>query len=225
LAILTVAGYQLCFFAAVARTGVAVGTVVAISSAPVVAGLLGLLAFDARPGRRWAAATGLAIAGCLLLTLADASAGAVQVDPLGILLAVGTGASYAIYTLALKRLLAFQTPDAVTAVAFSGGALLLMPLLFFVDLRWLTEPRGLLVALHIGLIATALAYLCFIRGLVTVPAASAVTLALAEPLTATLLGMLVLGERLRGPALLGMALLALGLGVLAWPRREGPDAE
>jgi drug/metabolite transporter, DME family len=35
-----VAAYQLCFFAAVADTGVAVGTIVAIGSAPVSAGAL-----------------------------------------------------------------------------------------------------------------------------------------------------------------------------------------
>ena len=37
---LAVAAYQLCFFAAVADTGVAVGTVVALGSAPAMAGLL-----------------------------------------------------------------------------------------------------------------------------------------------------------------------------------------
>ncbi len=219
LAIVTIAAYQLCFFAAVVRTGVAVGTVVAISSAPVAAGLLGVIFLRERPGTPWLLATALAVAGCALLTLADGGQATLQVDALGILLAVGTGVCYAVYTIALKRLLAVQPPDAVTAVAFFGGALLLAPLLFFVDLTWLTEPRGLLVAFHLGLIATALAYLFFIRGLASVPAASAVTLALAEPLTATLLGVVVLGERLNGPALAGMALLAVGLGVLARPTR------
>src|SRR5687767_13981815 len=43
-AALGVAGYQLAFFAAVDDTGVAVGTVVALGSAPAMAGLLGRLA-------------------------------------------------------------------------------------------------------------------------------------------------------------------------------------
>jgi DME family drug/metabolite transporter len=44
-----VAGYQLAFFSAVARTGVAVGTMVAIGSAPVLAGLLAWLVRGERP--------------------------------------------------------------------------------------------------------------------------------------------------------------------------------
>ncbi len=216
LATVSMAAYQLCFFAAVARTGIAVGTVVAIGSGPIVAGLLGMIFLTERPTARWLLATALAIAGCTLLALADPGPGGLRLDALGVLLAVGAGASYAVYTIASKALLAHQLPDAVTAVAFFGGALLLAPLLFVVDLSWLLEPRGLLVALHLGLPATALAYWCYIRGLLTVPAASAVTLALAEPVTAALLGVIVIGERLSGPAWLGVALVASGLGVLVW---------
>ncbi len=98
-------------------------------------------------------------------------------------------------------MLRVQPPDAVTAVAFFGGALLLAPLLFFVDLAWLAQPRGVLVALQLGLVATALAYMLYIRGLMSLPTATAVTLALAEPLTAATLGVLVLGEQLTVPAL------------------------
>ena len=100
------------------------------------------------------------------------------------LLALGAGASYALYTIAGRELLRRQPPDAVTAVAFFGGALLLAPLLFAVDLTWLAQPRGLLVALHLGLVTTALSYILYIRALITVPTATAVTLALTEPLEA-----------------------------------------
>jgi DME family drug/metabolite transporter len=156
-------------------------------------------------------ATALAVTGCTLLV---ATGGALHVDAIGVLLALGAGASYALYTIAGRELLALQPPDAVTAVAFFGGALLLAPLLFFVDLAWLLEPRGLLVALHLGLITTALSYILYIRALLTVPTATAVTLALMEPLTAATLGVLVLGERLTAPALVGIVLLLGGLLIL-----------
>ena len=48
-------------------------------------------------------------------------------------------------------------------------------------------------------------------------ATTAATLSLAEPLGATLLGLLVLQERLEAPAVVGLVLIALGLGVLALP--------
>ena len=88
------------------------------------------------------------------------------------------------------------------------------PLLFFVDLSWLAQPSGLLVALHLGIVTTALAYILYIRALLTVTSATAVTLALMEPLTAATLGVVVLGERLTVPAIIGIALLLAGLLVL-----------
>jgi DME family drug/metabolite transporter len=100
-------------------------------------------------------------------------------------------------------------------VTFGLGAALLAPLLLVLDLQWLREPRGVLVALHLGLVATALAYALFARGLKEVPTATAVTLTLAEPLTAATLGLVVLGERLTPPALVGVAFLLAGLAILS----------
>lgn len=212
----SMAVYQLVFFAAVRQTGVAVGTVIAIGSAPMIAGLLGWLVRAERPSIRWLLATIFAVAGCGFLVR---NGGDLNVNALGILLALGAGASYALYALASKELVDLHPPDAVAAVAFFGGALLLAPLLWFLDLRWLGEPRGLLAALHLGLLATAAAYALYVRGLVRIPTATAVTLSLGEPVVAALLGVVVLGERLAGMALAGLLLLLFGLGTLAVPDR------
>ena len=134
-----IAAYQVCFFAAVARTGVAVGTVVAIGSAPMLAGLLGLLLGE-RPG--WALAARHAAGRCWLHACSILTGGSVQVNAPGVLLALGAGGSYAVYTMAGKDLLKRQPPDAVNAVAFFGGALVLAPVLFFVDLSWLATTAG-----------------------------------------------------------------------------------
>lgn len=214
-----IAAYQLAFFAAVKTTGVAVGTMVAIGSSPVLAGILAFLVRGERPGRRWFAATAAAVVGCVLLS--GAGGGGLSVNPLGIALALAAGGSYAAYTLAIKALLTGRSPEAVMAVAFCAGALILAPLLIGADLAWLAEPRGALVILHLGVIATAVSYILFARGLKTVPVASAVTLSLAEPLTATILGVAVVGERLTPTALCGVLLLFGGLAILAvGPRRR-----
>ncbi|HET8758452.1 MAG TPA: DMT family transporter, partial [Solirubrobacteraceae bacterium] len=62
-AVAGVAIYQLAFFAAVNDTGVAVGTIVALGSAPTLAGLFEWIVNRRRPPARWAAATALACAG------------------------------------------------------------------------------------------------------------------------------------------------------------------
>ena len=207
-AAMAMASYQPLFFAGVSVTGVAAGTIVAIGSAPAWAGLIGFLFLGERPSPRWALATAAAISGCVLLVGAG---GGVRVDPLGVLLALGAGASYAAFATAAKRLLDEKPHAAVMAVTFSLGAILLSPVLLLSDSSWLLQPRGAIVALELGLLATAAAYLLFGRGLASVPVTTAATLSLAEPLTAGLLGVLVLGERLGPVALLGAGLLVGGL--------------
>ena len=214
---LAVAGYQLCFFAAVKLAGVALGTLVAIGAAPVLAGLFGL-ALGERPSRRWAAATALAVAGCALLLLPGRRLDASSV---GVLLALGAGAAYAAFTVAGRRLLLHVgSPDAVMAALFAAGAVMLLPVLASQDLRGLASVRGLAMVLWLGLVATAAAYWLFARGLARLPAATATTLDLAEPLTASALGVLALGERLAPLTLAGAVLVAGGLLLLSLPGRR-----
>jgi DME family drug/metabolite transporter len=199
---------------------VAVGTVVALGSGPAFAGLFGLLLRGERPPPRWALATALAVAGAALLVLAGGDAAGV--DPAGVALALGAGASYGMYTVTSKTLLeAGQAPAGVMAVAFVGGAILLAPVLALGDTGWLGKPGGIALAAYLGLIPTALAYALFARGLERLPAASVATLTLAEPLTAATLGVVVLGERPGAIAALGAVLVLSGLLVLA--RQPGGD--
>lgn len=215
------AAYQVLFFAGVKMTGVAVGTIVGIGSSPVLAGLLGYLFRRENPGTRWALATALAIAGCGLLAL---SGGEIHVDPLGMLLAIGAGATYATFSLLSKELLEDHPAEMVMAVIFSLGALMLAPLLLTQDLAWMAQPNGMGAVLWLGLIATALAYVLFGKGLQLTPVATAVTLSLGEPLTAAALGVLVLGERLTLQAGLGVALIFSGLALLSIRKTAAVEA-
>ena len=211
IAALGMAAYQPFFFAGVAKTGVAVGTMVTIGSAPILAGVFGFIVRGERPGRRWVIATALAILGCLLLLT---SGNRLSVNASGFVMAICAGSAYATYAVANKRLLESHPPEAVIAVVFCLSAILLTPLLVTADLSWLKEGRGLFVAIHLGLVATAIAYILFARGLASLPVATAVTLSLAEPLTAALLGVVVLGERLTPLAFVGMFILFAGLVIL-----------
>ena len=208
---LFVAGYQLCFFAGVARTGVAAGTMVAIGTAPVAAGVLGYLVRREHLGSRWMAATLLSVIGCAFLA---AGGGGFQSNKTGIMLALGAGVSYAAYTVSIKSLLDQHEPDAVMAVVFCLAALLLSPLFFTSYLGWLVEPRGIAVALHLGVLATAVSYGLFARGLKNINVGTAATLSLAEPFTATILGVVILGERLSISQVSGVVLLFCGLVLL-----------
>ncbi len=218
------ASYQVCFFAAVAKTGVAVGTVVGIGSAPIIAGLTAFFFNGQRPGRRWGGATLLAIIGCSLLALSS-SRTEVHINPIGLLLALAAGTAYAFYTFAIKELLQEHPPNAVMAVIVCVATLLLLPLFLGRDLTWLLQPAALTVVSYLGLFTMALSYWLFARGLLSVPATTAVTLTLAEPMTAALFGVLIVGEKLPIPAWGGLLLIICGLLILTIPTQLSQAAE
>jgi len=217
-----VSGYQLCFFTAVRMTGVAIGTVVAIGSAPVFTGLLSKLTGGPRLDRRWMLATAAAVAGCTVLVGGGRSAGA---SPGGVLLALAAGFCYAIYAVAAARLISAGNQEStVMGLLFGGAAVLLAPVLATSSTGWLLTGRGLAVTVYLGLVTTVLGYLLYGRGLRTVSAPVAVTLGLAEPVVAAMLGLIVLGERLTPTALIGLILVGFALAALALGRRRGGPA-
>jgi DME family drug/metabolite transporter len=211
LAALVLAGYQACFFTAVRLTGVAVGTVVAIGTAPVFVGGLSRLTGGPRLGRRWLLATAAAVAGCAVLVTGGQAAG---INTGGMLLALAAGICYAVYAVVAARLIGGgQAEAAVMGLMFGGAAVLLAPVLAATSPGWLLTGRGVTVTGYLGVVTTAGAYLLYGRGLRSVPVPTAATLGLAEPAVAAVLGLVVLRERLTATAIAG--LIAVGLALAA----------
>ncbi len=211
---LAVAVYQLSWFAGLRRTGVALGTVVGIGSGPVLAGLIHLALRRQALSGAWLAGTAATVAGAVLLALRGA--GAVAADGLGLLLVLVAVAGYVVYVELAQRALGRGLDAAGTmAGMFAAGALLLQPILWLEPLGWLATGRGLVMALHLGLVTIGVAYSLYGWGLRFLTVPTVITLTLAEPLTAAVLGTALLGERLGAPGWLGAALVAGGLLVAA----------
>jgi DME family drug/metabolite transporter len=216
--IAAVVGYQVFFFQAVAAVGVARGTLVALGSAPVLTGLLGWLITRRAPARRWALATGVAVAGLVLLV------GGGDGTVWAAWLALAAGACYAVYAAGSATLIRAGLPAAgVMGVLFGSGALILLPVLVASPPGWAATAGGAAAAGYLAVATLAVAYLLFGYALRRISAAEAATLSLAEPVTAALLGVLVLGEALTPAGWSGVALVALGL-VLVVPARARPAA-
>ncbi len=218
-----VAAYQAAFFAATARTGVAIGTVITIGAAPVFTGVLSLLTGQRRPGARWLAATAAAVAGCALLVTSGHASGA---NLAGIALALLASFCYAVYAVTASYLIGNGAENrAVIGAIFGGAAVLLLPVLVTGPVGWLATGRGLAVTGYLAVLTTAVGYLLYARGLRTTPVTTATTLGLAEPAIAAVLGLTVLGEHLTAAGFGGLAVLATGLATLAWPARGSKDRD
>lgn len=208
------AAYQPLFFLGTARSGVAVGTVIALGSAPVLAGLIEWARTRRVPRLTWAIATTLATIGVVMLAASGGGGGGA--DPLGVLGSVGAGASFAVFANAQRQLLDDGwDPFTVAGAMGLGSAVSALCLLPFASLAWMVEPSGLAMALWLGIATIAVAYTLFTWGLERLTAAAAATLTLAEPLTAAILGITLLGEQLPPLAVVGLVVLAGGLALLA----------
>jgi DME family drug/metabolite transporter len=207
-----VMAFQATFFFGTRSNGVAVGTVIALGSSPLFAGLFEWLR-GRRPSRRWLAATAVAVVGILLLSGAIGQAVALQ--PVGVLASLVAGAGYAGYAVSAGKVVQ-QGVSAVPATAAIVGTsgLIGAAVLPFTDNSWLAEPSGLAVALWMGAVTVVVAYLLMGAALRHLPSSTAMTLGLAEPLTAATLGVAVLGETLTLLQLVGV-LLVLGGIVIA----------
>ncbi|WP_339252323.1 EamA family transporter [Sporosarcina sp. FSL W8-0480] len=216
-AALAMAIFQYCFFTSIRLTGIAIGTVVAIGSAPMFSGVIEWLILKRRPTKVWLTATSLAVVGCVLLF---SNKEGLIVNPIGVTLSLCAGLLFAFYTLFNKTVL--EKADAIPSVAviFSLSAVMLMPFLFIFKTEGLLTVPGISTTIYLGIAATSVAYILFSTGLRQIPSSSAVTLSLAEPLTAAILSVLVVGERLDLISWSGIALLLGGILVLTLSGRK-----
>jgi drug/metabolite transporter (DMT)-like permease len=108
-------------------------------------------------------------------------------------------------------------PLAASTGQLAASSVILVPVMLAVDRPWsLPMPPAEIVGALLGLalLATALAYLLYFRILATAGATNLLLVTFLIPVTAILLGIFVLGERLEPRHLAGIALIAIGLAAI-----------
>jgi drug/metabolite transporter, DME family len=201
--------FNLTYFTGIALTGVAAGSLLAIGSAPVFTGLLGIVLNGERPQPRWYISSLTAICGVILLA---GGSGEVYIQPLGLFFALLGGFSYSFYAFLSGRMVRTYPPDAVNGISFIIAALMLIPFFFIpffggADMQWMGRIGGLGVVIYLGFFSSGIAYFLFGRGVRLVSTSTVGPLVLAEPLTASLLGIFFIREPVSVSSLTGMALI------------------
>lgn len=214
---LLLAGYQVAYFSSIPHVGVTVATLVALGLPPALVAIAAPLVGDARADRRTWTAVALAVGGLVLLV---GGAGAALPDGgspvLGVVLAVLCAVGYSGVSL-FGRALGDVDPLRLVSIAFAVGGALMLPVLLTADVP--VTPRSIGLLAYVGLLPTALAYLLFFRGAGRVAAPVTTLITLLEPVTAALLALAFLGERLAPTGMVG-ALLVVGAVLLVTRRRR-----
>lgn len=226
--------FTLCFYASMGLAGVALGTIVTICSSPIFAGLLELFIDRQRLGGSWYVAALLAIVGGVLLVTGRGEGGGwMGADPaqlpLGVAVGLLAGVAYAVYAWLLGRLIK-ATPKRPAGLDRTAGVAAILgvaapPLLGFMAVSGgaqLLDPAVWPPLLYLGIVPMAIGHALFGWSLAALSASTVTLYTLLEPAVATLLAVLVIGERLTAGGWLGLALVLLGIAVLSvnWRRRS-----
>ncbi|WP_124111762.1 EamA family transporter [Palleronia sp. THAF1] len=223
---IAIGGYNLLFFRAVSEAGVGIGTAITIGSAPIWATVVETVQTRHLPRPIRLLGQALSITGVAVLS----ASGEVTASTLGIALALGAGACYAAYSLITSRISHRAPSTAIAAATFTVAALVALPVLAITPIAWAAAPAPVAALLFLGIGATGLSYALYTLGLGRVAASTGVTLALAEPVTAWILALLIVGESATLPGMSGVALILIGLVLVTRPapqmaseaRADGP---
>lgn len=209
--------FQAAYFAAVRDTGLAVATIVTLGAGPVFTALAGRLLLGERIGRVGALAVCGALAGLAVLVLGNQAS---SVRPAGIALALLSAAAYSSTALLARwtgRHGGGESAGALTAWSFGIGAVLLFPFALQQGLLPHTAHplRVVLLLTYVAAVTTALAYPLYFAGAAVVRAATTATVMLIEPVSAALLAVTLLGERLSAATAVGTLVLLSAVAALA----------
>jgi drug/metabolite transporter (DMT)-like permease len=153
----------------------------------------------------------------------------------GILLCLAAAFSYGLSALVARRLLSNTPPLGAATFQLLASAAMMMPLTALIDHPWrlpMPGPTTWLAVLGLAALSTALAYIVFFQILRRSGATNVMLVTLLIPVTAILLGVLVLGETISarevaGALVIGSALLLIDGRVLhlwrRWVRRVRPS--
>ncbi len=199
--IIALATYPLAFYSSMRFAGVAIGTVVSISTAPFFSALLEcLFSRNQTITKRWMMSFAIGVIGITLLLASESSANSLfdhDMKHWGVLLGLLAGLTYAIYSWGVKTMIdhGIESQTAMGSV-FGIGGVLLLPTLFITGDNLFASSTNTTVMLYMALIPMGLGYVAFGFGLRFVTASGASILTLFEPVIAAALAVAIVGEEI-----------------------------
>ncbi len=202
---------QVMIFLGVQLAGVTIATMVFIGSSPLFTGIFSWIWHKETQKRSWLISSCIVITGCLFMaTSGDSEIQGIQIMK-GSTSALLAGASWALVGTIIKEMQKSASSLEVSVLVLSSGAILLFPIAAIQGFSWITEPHVSELAFALGGLSAALPYLLFNMGMRHIPVPHAFLYGLTEPLTASMLGILLLGERLSLLGIVGYCLVIGGL--------------
>lgn len=210
------------YFISIAEGSVAVAATL-MYCAPIFVYLVSFtLKLETPTASKWAAIA-LVMCGIVLLTqVYDIGSGSLTL--LGVGAGLLAGLSYAIFIFGFKYAAPHGSPQAVLSIAFSVlAATLIWPSDVGQVVSVLSTPDWPLF-LTLGVLGAGLSFVVYIFGLKYTAPAIASIMAMVEPVTASLFGVMVLDETLAAMQILGMGLILFTVTALSVSTSKSPHS-
>ena len=225
---LCVAIYPLAFYSSMRLAGVAIGTVISIASAPFFTVIMERLISNKRVTSRWVVSFIFGVVGVILLTLGKTQYLDINAQAnnriLGVFLGLVAGLTYATYSWSARQMIenGVNSKSAMASM-FGLSAILLLPSLLLTGGNLFLDAKHISVALYLAIAPMFFGYLLFGQALREIEASKATLITLLEPIVATILAIIIIGETFSPIGWLGMSLMiiCLLLQVIKTPKLTG----
>ena len=213
LAGLGVAGNFTFYFMSISQSSIAVAATL-MYCAPVFVYLVSFaLRFERPTAFKWISIA-LVMLGIALLTRVY-QLNTTDITLVGILAGLMSGLSYAVFIFGFKYAAPYASPQAILSIALG---LLAMILIWPSNIAQTVQVPGSEdwpIFIVLGLIGAGFPFVLYIRGLKNTAPAVASIVAMVEPVTASLFGVIIMNEELTDPQMLGMALILVTVTALS----------
>ncbi len=205
--VVSIVFFSWCYFKNVTVSSVAVSSILMYTS-PVWVTILSRFVFGEKIGKSKLAALVMALVGCALVS--GITGGLGNVSPEGLLLGLGSGIGYGLYSifgrLALEK---GYHPMTVSVYTFLFACVGVLPFVRVPELieKMNVQPMQWVWAFAMAFLCTCMSFTLYTIGLKYMEAGRAAVLATLEPIVTTLVGVVVYQEALSAVMILGIVLV------------------
>ena len=210
--IISILLFTLCYFTCQQQCSLATAAIL-LYTAPTFVVILSAILWKDKVTKRKVAALVITFLGCTFVT--GVWSGNFTVTLVGLLLGIGSGFFYALYSIFARYALEHYKPLTVTFYTFVfagiGSLALIRPEELSVAF---VQPKLLGVIAALIVVSTVLPYILYTRGLSKIDSGKASILASIEPIVASIVGILAFGEPMTVSVVLGLLCILVSVYIL-----------
>jgi drug/metabolite transporter (DMT)-like permease len=205
--------FNYCYFKAISMTSLAVAAIL-LYTAPAIVMVLSFILFKEVFTKRKVISLIMTFVGCVLVTGVITEGG--NITGKGILTGLGAGLGYALYSIFSRY--ALQKGYHSFTITFYTFLIASVAALFLVDTSYVYEQVTtnnvvIVLCICLGIICTVVPYLTYTIGLKYMDNSRASIIASVEPVTASVIGILVYSEKITFTGVAGIVLVLVALGI------------